>query len=113
MQAEYPELSDGAIQTGWVVTEHFGTFGQAAFGYQYAAENDPRRFSDRGSGYIVVGTKPSFQQLFFSQALLDPNMLDYGNSIRQPGTVGESTPAAAIVGIPAPRYKGPVQVRHV
>ncbi|RDW65108.1 hypothetical protein BP6252_10759 [Coleophoma cylindrospora] len=110
LQAQYPELSDGAIQTSWLVNEHLGAFGQAAFGYEYARENDPMKFNDRGSGYIVVGTKNSFQQLFLAKALLDPKMLDYGNSIKQPGTVGEGAPTELIIGLPVIDFKGPVQL---
>ncbi|KAK5952983.1 hypothetical protein OHC33_006104 [Knufia fluminis] len=111
LQAKYPELSDGAIQTGWVINDHLGMFSQSAFGYQYAPENDPKKFGDRGSGYIVVGTKNSFQQLFLAKGMLDPKLLDYGDSIKQPGTVGENAPAGLILGLPATDFTGPQQIK--
>lgn len=110
LQAKYPELTDGAIQTGWLVNAHLGAFGQAAFGFEYARENSPKKFGDRGSGYIVPGTKSSFQQLFLAKSSLDPKMLDYGNSIKQPATVGEGTPSGVIIGLPATKFTGPLQV---
>lgn len=106
-QAKYPELTDGSIQTGWLVNTHFGSYGQSAFGYEYAREWDPVKFGDRGSGYIVTATRNAFQQLFFAKDLMDPKMLDYGNSIKQPGTVGEGGPTATIIGIPAANFTGP------
>lgn len=106
LQAQYPELSDGAIQTGWLVNEHFDAFGQAAFGFQYAAEDDPKNFGDRGSWYVIPGAKNSFQQLSLAKALLDPRMLVYGTSIKQPGIVGESIPEL-IIGLPATNLAGP------
>jgi pimeloyl-ACP methyl ester carboxylesterase len=108
---KYPELSDGAIQTGWLPNEHFGAFGLAAFGYHFAPENDPKRFGKLGSGFIITGTKNSFQQLFLARDLLDPKILDYGFSIRQPGTIGEGAPTGSIIGIPATNFTGPNQVR--
>lgn len=112
LQARYPRLSDGAIQTAWLLSDHFGVFSQAAFGYQYARENDPNKFKDRGSGYIVTGTKNSFQQLFLAEDSLDPKLLEYGNSIKQPGTVGEGSPTELIFGLPALNFTGPQLVRE-
>ncbi|KAJ9609753.1 hypothetical protein H2200_006081 [Cladophialophora chaetospira] len=107
--ARYPELSDGAIETGWLVNAHTGDYNQDSFGWQFAAENDPVRFGKRGSGYMVVGTKSSLQQGFFHAGSFDPKLLTYANSIKDTTTVGEVLSAASIIGLPGANFTGPVQ----
>ncbi|KAJ9607901.1 hypothetical protein H2200_007980 [Cladophialophora chaetospira] len=107
--SKYPSLVDGAIQTGWIFGPHTITNAQPVFGWQFARENDPKKFGDRPSGYIVVGTKSSMQQLFLSKQRLDPKLLDYAYDIRAPGTVGEGQPSISAIGKPALNYTGPLQ----
>lgn len=107
---KYGALSDGAIETGWLVSPHIADYKQASYGWQYAAENDPVKFGNRGSGYIVVGTKSSLQQGFFHAGNFDPKLLTYANQIKQTTTVGEALTAGSIIGLPATSFTGPLQV---
>ena len=110
--SSYPDLSDGAIETGFIVNQYSSVYKQASWGWQFAPENDPHRFGDRGSGYIVPGTASSMQQSFLSNAggVLDPKMVDYAHEIKQPATVGVFMSTVAVAGRPAPDFRGPLQV---
>ena len=44
--AKYPDLTDGCILTGYIITPHTFQYIQGARGYQFAREYDPQRFGD-------------------------------------------------------------------
>jgi len=108
---ENGQLSDGAILTGFVVTEKVFINNQATHGWELARESDPKRWGDRGSGYIIPGTKYDLLQFFFSQASLDLPLLDYAWSLAQPNTVSEQKllPLFA-TNPPSQTFKAPLQV---
>lgn len=108
--AKYPELTDGVILTGFVISPHTFQYIQGARGYQFAKENDPEKFSDRGSGYIVAGTKYCLQSAFFGGGTFDPKLLEYAFDIRQPSTVGEGRSGIALYGLPATNFTKPLQL---
>jgi pimeloyl-ACP methyl ester carboxylesterase len=108
------DLSDGALLTGFVFSNVTMSYGQWGWGWQFATENDPVKYRDYGSGYLVVGTESSLQQAFFSnQGFLDPKALAYANQIKAPTAVGEFLSAGSLAGTPAPSFKGPILVSHV
>lgn len=82
----------------------------ASWGFEFAKENDPRKFSDRGSGYITQGTKYNIQLSFLKKGTFEPALLDYAEKIKQPNSVSEFASIAATFGTPTANYKGPVQV---
>jgi len=43
---------------------------------------------------------------------MDPKALSYANSIKNPATVGEFHSILLSVGLPAPNYTAPLQVKH-
>ena len=109
--ARHPDLADGGIQTGWIIDSHRIAAASLAFGNQFARENDPKKYGDRTSGYVVVGTKSNMQQAFFSKERLIPKLLEYANDIKQPSTIGESVPIVN-ASTSAPGFKGPLQASH-
>ena len=110
MLAAHGEVSDGAIVTGFVYGREMFFTTPVAYGLEYAAENDPVRFGDRGSGYVVQGTRSSIQQIFFKKGSFEPAMLVYAEEAKQPGSVGELLTGGQVLGKPAQKFKGPLQV---
>ncbi|PGH13488.1 hypothetical protein AJ79_03618 [Helicocarpus griseus UAMH5409] len=104
--AKHSSLSDGAIITGFLLTEYLGKPGMSSFNAEYAAPS-----FDRPSGYIVC-QKSGIQTIFFAG---DPNtaftkeMLDYGDKIKQPVPIGEFASAYHIIGLTGPDFAGPIQ----
>ncbi|KAK5720526.1 hypothetical protein LTR17_014927 [Elasticomyces elasticus] len=113
----YPELSSGAILTGYTITNSSapGT-STVAMGFQYAAANNPGLFGDRGSGYIVPASISQVQTGFYHRknesdpAGFTDDLLAYGEHIKQPLTVAEWVTIHGLLNLaPAPAYKGPLQ----
>lgn len=107
--ANYGSLSDGAIITGYLLTEHLGSAGSTSFSVEYAATSSPP--FDRPSGYVVC-QKSGIQNIFFGgdpKTAFTPALLDYGNSIKQPVPIGEFASAFWLIGNKGPSFKGPVQ----
>ena len=114
--AEYGHLSSAAISTGFIIAEHPNQDSSTAFGFEYAATNDPGLWSDYGSGYIVPATVSDLQTTFFHREnATDPagfsdKMLAYGESIKQPLTVAKWTSIRGLLNIGyAPEFTGPLQ----
>lgn len=103
--------SDGAILTGFLYNSQLGGASVGPWGFEFAKENDPKKFGDRGSGYIVQATKSNTQLVFLKKGTFEPALLDYAWQIRQPNSVGEFLSLGTVLGNPAPAFKGPVQVR--
>jgi hypothetical protein len=105
-------ISDGAILTGFLPNNQLSGSSVATWGFEFARESDPRRFSDRGSGYIVQKTKYNVLLSFLKKGSVEPALLDYAEQIKQPGTVSEFASIGVVFGTPAKNFKGPVQVSH-
>ncbi|KAH7396601.1 hypothetical protein DE146DRAFT_756312 [Phaeosphaeria sp. MPI-PUGE-AT-0046c] len=106
----YGELSDGAILTGFVVNEYLGSLGSIPFSAEYAATSSPPY--DRPSGYVVC-KKNGIQNIFFGGDLntsFTPELLDYGNEIKQPFPLGEWTSAYTVISGGGPSFAGPLQL---
>jgi pimeloyl-ACP methyl ester carboxylesterase len=97
--SEYGGLVEGAVSTGLILNGKSGGVGQQAFGLEHAASNDRRRFRGRGSGYLIQATESNAQQIF-KKGYFDPEMLAYGNQIKETGAVGEFVSLAAVLGRP-------------
>ena len=108
----YGNLSSGAILTGFVPNPHATGLHHTAFNFEHAASSDPSRFSDRPSGYIVPGTPSGVQTNFFGGdpgISFTPEMLAYGDKLKQPNTVGEFVSIGMLnLGL-APDFRGPLQ----
>jgi pimeloyl-ACP methyl ester carboxylesterase len=107
--ARYGNLSDGAIITGFILSEFIGKSGVVAFAVEYAG----RPPFNRPSGY-VVSNKIGIQTVFFNGkpgTAFTPELLNYGDAIKQPIALGELQSAFLIVGGsgPASQFRGPVQ----
>lgn len=103
-------ISDGAILTGFLPNDQLGGISVGTWGFEFARESDPKRFSDRGSGYIVQKTKYNVLLSFLKKGSFEPALLDYAEQIKQPNSLSEFVSIGAIFGTPAKDYKGPVQV---
>ncbi|KAM0486963.1 hypothetical protein ACHAPX_000230 [Trichoderma viride] len=110
MLIKYPDIIDGAIFTALYPNSIEATDPLNALNYNhdFAKESDPARFSEYGSGYFVLDNEATLQKLFFQKASLDPALLTYANSIKQPEAVGEYTSEEGNPLAPAPGYKGPL-----
>jgi pimeloyl-ACP methyl ester carboxylesterase len=107
--AKYGPLSDGAILTGYLLTEFLGNAGSTTFSVEYAATGHPHY--DRPSGYVVA-QKNGIQNVFFAgdpKTAYTPALLDYGNAIKQPVPIGEFASAFWLSGLYGPSFKAPVQ----
>lgn len=112
----YPNTSDAAILTGYILNQYFGDMRKTAFDFEYAPQSDPALFGDRSSGYMVDGSLGGFQTIFFNTLTngttgiggFAKEVLDYAFSIRQTITTSELMSPRIKVGA-APEFKGPVQ----
>jgi pimeloyl-ACP methyl ester carboxylesterase len=107
--ANYGNLTDGAIITGFLLTEFLAQTGSTTFAVEYAATSKPPY--KRPSGY-VVSTKMGIQNVFFGGDLntaYTPKLLEYGNSIKQPVPIGEFASAFSLLGNYGPSFKAPIQ----
>ncbi|KAK5189851.1 hypothetical protein LTR99_006354 [Exophiala xenobiotica] len=107
--AKYPSLTDGAIITGYFYGKYLRAPGMGSWGVDFAAASSPP-FS-RSSGYVVC-QKSGIQNLFFGgnpDTAFTPEMLDYGDSLKQPVPIGELASAFHIIGLQGPGLKAPVQ----
>ncbi|KAL9059468.1 MAG: hypothetical protein Q9162_001166 [Coniocarpon cinnabarinum] len=113
----YGKLSDAALITGFILNEHFAGVSMTAMGLEYAAQNDDALFGDRSVGYMVSGTRSALQTGFFSTREnsnagiggFEPELLDYGFSIRSSVTATELlSPSQLNLGA-ASDFEGPIQ----
>jgi pimeloyl-ACP methyl ester carboxylesterase len=107
--ANYGNLTDGAIITGYLLTQFLGSAGSTSFSVEYAATSSPPY--DRPSGYVVC-KKNGIQNIFFGgnpKTAFTPELLDYGNEIKQPVPIGEFASAFSLIGNYGPSFKAPVQ----
>ncbi|KAF2716007.1 alpha/beta-hydrolase [Polychaeton citri CBS 116435] len=107
--ARYGPLSDGAIITGYLLTEYLGSAGSTTFSVDYAATSHPP--FDRSSGYVVCD-EHGIQNIFFAgdpQTAFTPELLDYGIQIKQPVPIGELASAFWLLGNYGPSFQAPLQ----
>jgi pimeloyl-ACP methyl ester carboxylesterase len=107
--ANYGNLTDGAIITGYLLQQYLAQTGSTTFSVEYAGTSNPPY--KRGSGY-VVSKKNGIQNVFFAGDLktaYTPAMLEYGNSIKQPVPIGEFASAFSLLGNVGLSFKAPVQ----
>jgi pimeloyl-ACP methyl ester carboxylesterase len=107
--ATYGDLTDGAIITGYLLTQFLASTGSTTFSVEYAATSSPPY--DRPSGYVVC-TKNGIQNIFFGgnpQTAFTSELLDYGNDIKQPVPIGEFASAFWLFGKSGTSIKAPVQ----
>lgn len=102
----YGELSDGAILTGFVLSDYLGSLGSIPFSAEYAATSSPPY--DRSSGYVVC-KKNGVQNIFFGGDFT-PELLDYGNEIKQPFPLGEWSSAYTVITGGGPSFAAPLQL---
>ena len=115
--ATYGTLSDGAILTGFIEDKYLGTAGPVQFAEDYAPDNNPELFGDLSAGYLIPGTKATFQTDFFSSLRnktagiggFTNQLLNYGYSVRQAIAASEWVSQTQIDSGLAPDFKGPVQ----
>ncbi|PTB42739.1 hypothetical protein M441DRAFT_191712 [Trichoderma asperellum CBS 433.97] len=110
MLTNHPDLIDGAIFTGLYPNNIEATdpLNVLNYNHAFAKESDPVRFAEYGSGYFVLDNEETLQKLFFQKATLDPALLTYAESIKQPEAVGEYSSEDGNPLAPAPDYKGPL-----
>jgi pimeloyl-ACP methyl ester carboxylesterase len=107
--ANYGDLTDGAIITGYLLTQYLASTGSTTFSVEYAATSSPPY--DRPSGYVVC-KKNGIQNIFFGgdpKTAFTQELLDYANDIKQPVPIGELASAFWLIGNYGPSFKGPVQ----
>lgn len=104
----YGNLVEGAVSTGAVFGQNpkIGPVKYASFGLEHARSNDRKRFSDRGSGYLVQATKTCIDQFFFKKGFFEKELLDYAVENRDTGTVAEFISSGSILGKVATEYTG-------
>lgn len=104
--AKYGPLSDGALITGYLYTQFLASTGSTTFSVEFAGPK-----YGRPSGYVVA-QKGGIQNVFFGgnpKTAFTPQLLDYGNSIKQPVPIGEFASAFWLLGTHGPSFKGPIQ----
>jgi pimeloyl-ACP methyl ester carboxylesterase len=109
--ALYSNLTDGAIITGFLRNQHLGETGMVSFDAAYAATAPFPGPYNRSSGYVAC-SKHGIQNVFFGgnvSTAFTPEMLDYGDYIKQPIAVGELASSFQILGLPGPDLTAPIQ----
>lgn len=107
--ANYGDLTDGALITGYLLTEHLASAGSTAWAVSAPSSSSPS--FDRPSGYVVC-SKVGIQNIFFggnTSTAYTPALLNYGNDIKQPAPIGEFASAFWLIGNYGPSFQGPVQ----
>jgi pimeloyl-ACP methyl ester carboxylesterase len=107
--ANYGNLTDGAIITGYLLNQYLASTGSTTFSVEYAATSS--RPYDRPSGYVVC-KKNGIQNIFFGgdpKTAFTPELLDYANDIKQPVPIGEFASAFWLIGNHGSSFNAPVQ----
>lgn len=110
VMSKYGNTIDGAVFTALVVNSKFTATGIDSFGWEYAPENDRKRFGNFPSGTLVQASISNVQQIFMKKGAFELDMLDYAEKIKQPIAVGELLSVDAIFPRPAPLFTGPLLV---
>lgn len=110
MLARYGNLSDGAILTGFLITNLDRMLDVLHYDHEFARQHDPVRFGDYSSGYFVLNTESCLQKLFFRKGAFEPELLTYAEKIKAPEAVGEYASEGTSPLSPALEFRGPIQV---
>ncbi|KAK0367740.1 hypothetical protein CLIM01_14904 [Colletotrichum limetticola] len=107
--AAAPSLLDAVVLTGFSVNAS----GMPAFSLGQnavlASINEPERFGNLSSGFVVIGTAVSNQNTFFHSPGFDPALLALADHVKGTVTLGEFFTTGATIK-PAMNYSGPVVV---
>jgi pimeloyl-ACP methyl ester carboxylesterase len=116
----YPNVSDAAILTGFLIDSQVFNSRQTAMGYAFAPQADHNLFSHFPSGYVVQATPGAVQTGFFSSRVntttniggFDPDLLEYGFQTRQPSAEPEMLSGIAFYADhpTAPGFASPLQL---
>jgi pimeloyl-ACP methyl ester carboxylesterase len=101
--ARYGSLSDGAIITGYLLSDNLASAGSTTFSLEYASDLNL-------SGY-VEGSAAGVQSVFFGgdvSTAFTPELLAYGNIIKQPLPIGEIASAFWLLTNPPSNSTSPV-----
>jgi pimeloyl-ACP methyl ester carboxylesterase len=110
MLEKYGSISDAAIMTGFYLTNQLGTVDVAHFNHEYAAQHDPERFGGYGSGYFVLTSESTLQELFLRKGGFEPDVLTYLETIKQPEGIALYPSGDTYMLAPAMDFRGPVMV---
>lgn len=107
---QHGDMSDAALLTGACPkSTHYGQVQVVTFEHEYAGD-DPTRFGDFGSGYIILTTENTLQKLYFVEDTLDLELLAYTEKVKQPEAVALYASAGQAFANQVPLYRGPVLV---
>lgn len=110
MLHRYPDMSDAAILQSFLpINAQFMKVFVGAFEHDFAAQHDPRRFGDYGSGYIVLTSENTLQKLYLTKGGFEPEVLQYMEKIKQPEAVALYA-SGGQVALAQSSFKGPVQI---
>ncbi|KAJ5179483.1 hypothetical protein N7492_002693 [Penicillium capsulatum] len=103
---KYPDLSDGIVLTGYALNATFMPYFLAGSTLQQA-KSGPNGQNYK-PGYLSAGTLANTEYAFFNPGNFDPEILEFGDKIKQPVTVGE---LLTIGSIPKQsKFSGPVLI---
>jgi pimeloyl-ACP methyl ester carboxylesterase len=107
---KHGDLVDAAIPTGFIPNSEAPALAFATMGVEFAPLNNPQKYGDLTSGYIVQGTKYNAQQFFLKLGNFEAEMGDYAYSITDAVAIQDAlSPGTALSG-PAMKFKGPLLV---
>ncbi|KAH8893669.1 alpha/beta-hydrolase [Thozetella sp. PMI_491] len=108
---QYGSLSAGAILTGFLIGNETAALKLEVADLAYAPEDDPVKFANRTSGYLVFGTANAWQLDSFRKETLDPQVLQYWSSeLKTTLGVGELLSLGTGVGEVVRGFNGPLQM---
>lgn len=84
-----PSLSDAIVLTGFSYETQYTKWFAISTAYHIAAQNQPKRFGGRSTGYLTWGDKFYNQYSFLTWPYFDPKVLDKAEALKWPFTVGE------------------------
>jgi pimeloyl-ACP methyl ester carboxylesterase len=107
--ASLPELSDGAIMSGYSHNTTWQRWFQIATGWHLARDNQPARFANYSTGYMTWGDKFYNQYAFLKYPFFDDETLTKAEANKMPYTLGEllTFPLAPVL---APNFAKPALV---
>ncbi|SPQ25745.1 5462d2cc-03d4-4597-83d1-91a8153b4de2 [Thermothielavioides terrestris] len=105
---KYGRLADGAVLTGFLLTNLTRMLDVLNYDHAFARQHDPVRFGEYTSGYFVLETESCLQKLFLRKGAFEPALLAYTERIKQPEAVGEYASEGTSPLTPAAEFEGPV-----
>lgn len=105
-------LSDAIVLTGFTYEVEYMKWFAISTGFHILAQNQPKRFAGRSTGYLTWGDKFYNQYSFLTWPYFDPKVLDKAEATKWPFTVGEFL-TGGILSYSSPKWKKPVLVRRL